>query len=241
MIRKYSLISTFVAALMLSASASAVDYRARAGLGVGDYELEIEFDDGLDNEFKDTSTLVPFVFGATAVFDSFYVDLEFRTSDTSAKEADDLKRTDLNLTVGFPVSDRVVVFAGIKSGDSEFEEKALGGSITTSFESEGVFGGAAYSMPVADNQTVSLSGGLAILDAKLEIETGGVKAEEDADISLGLSLGVLHNIALNESWNVGTSLKYQIYWMNFDDEGFGAELDVTETMLMLGVTLGYSF
>jgi hypothetical protein len=208
-------------------------------IGYQYYEFDLDVNNAVD---VDTD----YVFGGlgvTAQIGKFFVDLYGQTNLTDAEFNEDdfavvgnaaverdatIDRNELNLTAGYAFTPMITAFGGLKYAkndiDQEFNsDNALVDSIVANdfvkFENEyiGPFLGAAFSMPVANLGSVSLSGSLAYLDGEstLDLAFQGLVAD-NASID-GTALG----------YNVGAtwSGQFAAFAPSLSNLGYSAGLD----------------
>jgi hypothetical protein len=203
--------------------------------------------------------------GVTAIYDKFYVDVDFKTNfnkasytiknDVSVQYSEDevdfysdiieFDRKDFALTGGYSFGE-VSIFAGYKYGKSIFDGRYVFDNNNTinyqeSLMSDGIFIGAAYSLMLSDTDVLSFS----FAYADLSVEYKAAVLNEDSSISKyngdGISLSAKWSHYLESGKSVYLKFETQNYEYEEEfDEEFG-KVTLTETETMSRLTFGVTF
>ncbi|MDH3349500.1 MAG: porin family protein [Desulfobulbaceae bacterium] len=224
-----------------------VNLKLNAGLGFGSYDFSVDYPDNPNiATYKSTGDIMPVSVGATIIFDSAYLDIMYSNSQTDVeiekpprKFDAELDRTDINLTLGTPVSDHLSAFVGYKSGTSDYNFED---GFVTSTEVNGFFVGMAYSF-LMNSSSLSVSGALAGMEG--EYSTGYDSAnpsyDNTADYALGYSAGVKYQYNLTENWSISADAKWHLYTLDFPALSNSVPMTFEEEMTSASATLGYIF
>jgi hypothetical protein len=222
--------------------------RVRVGAASTDYDLE--FDGGPYAGRKAKSSYTAKALGLTYVAESgFYIDVLGQTSGDAThdlwKPRPDQKfsRDDFTLTLGvsFPSQSgsALSVFGGLKSGSSELT--APPGVFSWSkdvFESTGIFFGLGYGFPALGGQ-FGLNGALAFMSGTWKDDAG---FNNDADYTVGFSLGLSYTYTFGKNFGVIADAKVQNYSYDFAVYSTTTPAyTVTENISSLGLSLFAQF
>jgi hypothetical protein len=239
---------TATALILASQSVSAESlFRPRASLGFASYELSM--DQGTTSLAK--SSYMTLGVGATLAMDNLYFDIastsslsaEYDNDATSLTE--DFSRDDVAFTVGLAMDGGFSVFAGYKTGSTEYSNPTASSTFLT-FDTNGLFFGASAGFPMSDNNSLSVSGALAFLNGKLEDNYIGASYDEEAD-SIGLSLAMTYTSNFSDTSGMTIKGAVQSYgftnWSGpYSDSIAPLELaDHTETIVSLELGFFVSF
>jgi hypothetical protein len=230
-------------AASFAASADDVLFRPRASLGYASYELKFTGSGG--GSLADSSYLTG-GFGATIAKDNLYFDLAYNTSLSASYDNfgtdDDFKRTDLSLTAGLALDGGVTVFAGYKTGKSEYTDTIDPDISLITFEASGLFFGAGLSNSIDDNSTISFNAAIALLNGDFkDNDTFNPPFNASAD-TVGFSIGAGYNYFINNNSGIGLKGSYQYYnFVDWTDANYPGIPDTAETLISIDVSYFANF
>jgi len=137
-----------------------------------------------------------------------------------------LKRSDVALTVGKGLANKLNVFVGAKTARSDIEN-----AINTQFQTSGFFVGLSYPL-LAGRHNLAVSGALGFNRGSWKDSTGSL-----SDTALGYSAGLRYGIAVDR-WMFGVGAKAQRYVYDFTNQGYA---EVKESIRLLEFTVDCSF
>jgi outer membrane protein with beta-barrel domain len=154
-----------------------VSFVVGGGLGI----TSLEFDEKLD---ADTSFNTYQVF-ASAGFKRAYASLTYADSisDENVSEEDELgsaSRQDIDLTIGYRVTDQWTLFLGYKDGETELDFRVRDSNVVQDeyYREDGLYAGATYTLPL--NKAGSLNFSLAYIRFDTDLKfTEGVDEDDD--------------------------------------------------------------
>jgi hypothetical protein len=152
------------------------------GLSVG--VTELSFEEKLDADVSfNTYTL----FGSVSLGDA-YVSLAFADSlnEQNISEEDEIgeaSRTDLDLNLGYRLTDAWTLFLGYKDGETDIDFRVRDSDIVQDeyYREEGFYGGATYSWRLGEAGTVSFTLAYIAFDSDLRFTEGFEDDEEEED------------------------------------------------------------
>lgn len=257
----------FVAAGLLSPAAQAQQtFRVYAGLAPTTYS--IKFDDKAEPLYRNKTAKADYV--ATNVGFSWisperiYADLSVQRSGSAThdlwKDAtggsppgpdQDFSHDSEILTAGYvhvlSQGQTISGFGGFRRGKTTLAAPQGGtvpaGTITwskDSFESKGVFFGAAWGIP-AWGGSISLSGALALMGGKWTADTP-TSFNTEADLTTGVSFNASYTYRFARAWGVTADYRFQTYNYGFNPGTSAATAyNVTERISSIGARVSYQF
>ncbi len=200
------------------------------------------------------------VLTGSASWDKFYASLSFADSlgDESISEEEDVgdaSRTDLDLTVGYRLTDRWSVYLGYKDSETDIDFRLRDDDLRRDevYRKDGYFFGTTYTLPLNNAGNLSFNLGYVDLDTDntfladvedddeednepLEFDDLSGDQKGDAD---GLSYGISWTIPVNDQLLFNTTFKVN----NYDEEirFNGQTFDADQTLRFFNVGVLYLF
>lgn len=261
--------------LSAPSTASALDFtiRPRINSGVTYYDFELSNPD--DASFAGNDIL-PFIGGgASVIVDRFYIDVYAQAAFSGSADnsfpvevlganTTDWDRAEYSLSVGYSVTDSLVVFAGYRRSDTEFDTEFIAvrsglftatGLITVDNEQDGPFLGANYGWRIEKGElldgTLALNLSAAFLDGEISGSVSGPGRTVDLTTVTGDTVGITAGLTwlskLIEPTGEGlfaNGLNYTIgidgYTYNFEDDTDEGD-EFSETVVRGSVGLSIPF
>ncbi len=224
--------------------------------GVSAGYTRLDFPQKLDSEPTFASAIV---FGA-ASYDRFYATLSYADSlaDEKISEEEDIgdaSRQDIDLSLGYRLTDNWSLFVGYKDSetDVDFVSREGGFKRDESYQQDGFFLGASYSIDFASAGTLSLNVAYAELDSDnrfaADIEDEDEEGEDSeegrpefddlsgsvsGDVD-GLSYGISWQMPLGEEMAFSANFKVNDYEETVRVGGVGYSVDQTITFFNIGL------
>ncbi|MEW8506182.1 MAG: hypothetical protein AB2598_05720 [Candidatus Thiodiazotropha sp.] len=205
----------------------------------------LDFDAKLDS----SPSFQSLVLSGGLLFDDYFVNLSYADSvgnTTISEEEDtgDAGRTDLDLTLGYRVSNDLNVFIGYKDSETDIDFKSRDdGTLRREFyRKDGWFAGASYNIALESAGTLSLS--LGYVDLKTDDQFRADEEDDDDDPEAtefddlsgrhkgdadGWSYGVNWLVPVNDNLYINTTFKINDYQeeIRFGGETFSADQKLT--------------
>ncbi|PVV08666.1 MAG: hypothetical protein B6D77_11565 [gamma proteobacterium symbiont of Ctena orbiculata] len=222
---------------------SRIDYVGGIAFGY----TNLEFDAKLDS----SPSFQSLVLSGGLLFDNYFVNLSYADSvgnTTISEEEDtgDAGRSDLDLTLGYRISDQLNLFVGYKDSETDIDFKLRDdGTLRREFyRKDGWFAGATYNIPLKSAGTLSFNLGYVDLktddrfraDEEDDDDDDEPEATEFDDLSGrhsgdadGWSYGVNWLVPVNDRLYINTTFKINDYdqEIRFEGETFSADQKLT--------------
>ncbi|MBT3045406.1 MAG: hypothetical protein AB2728_10215 [Candidatus Thiodiazotropha sp.] len=232
----------FISTASWAGAESKIDYVGGIAFGY----TNLEFDAKLDS----SPSFQSLVLSGGLLFDDYYLNLSYADSvgnTTISEEEDtgDAGRSDLDLTLGYRVNDKLNLFIGYKDSETDIDFKLRddGTKRREFYRKDGWFAGATYNIPLESAGTLSLN--LGYVDLKTDDRFRGDVEEDDDDPedatefddlsgrhkgdADGWSYGVNWLVPVNDRLYINTTLKINDYdeEIKFEGETFSADQKLT--------------
>ncbi len=182
--------------------------------------------------------------GGALSYKSAFADLSFQTSTTdsttqvipelSLTEQWSAERNDVNLTIGYALTESVSVFIGYR------DLEAKGEGVLNSryrFKDNGGFVGSSYSYDVTETATLSVSAAYAFLDVEFDQVLAGFPLPLDSGDGDGLKLGLQWSDSLNDSMGYVLSADWYDYQYDLSNAASDIEISLEEVNVRLGIVV----
>ncbi|MET0069853.1 MAG: hypothetical protein ABW096_07405 [Candidatus Thiodiazotropha sp.] len=238
----------FISTASWAGAESEIDYVGGIAFGY----TNLEFDAKLDS----SPSFQSLVLSGGLLFDDYFVNLSYADSvgnTTISEEEDtgDAGRSDLDLTLGYRVNDKLNLFIGYKDSETDIDFKLRddGTKRREFYRKDGWFAGATYNIPLESAGTLSLN--LGYVDLKTDDRFRGDVEEDDDDPEEatefddlsgrhkgdadGWSYGVNWLVPVNDRLYINTTLKINDYEEEIKLEGETFSADQKLTFFNVGV------
>lgn len=230
---------------------NAPTYVAGGALGYSTFS----FDKKLDEDIIFLTAEATF----TAIYRRFNATLNLLSSVTGSPvseedETGDASRTDYDLLVGYQLNNDLIVFGGIKSGNTtiDFRNRDTNESATDRYKEVGIYLGTSYTFQLQRSAKLSLSIAYAYLDADNTFNKGEETNPDEPgfefdDItghtsghSQGFSSVINWNMPITNNLVYQTKLKLNFYTQSIDYEGRTYD-NINESFVVLSIGASYIF